>query len=193
MFFSHQFKNVILKLVEDIFHPLCSCTIQNFYVAVKFTQLLKFFNFHFCSSEILFPKSFLTLFFRNFSPEIFGSAIFLFFEIGPKCWSHYRGIATAERVKIIFIFLAWDLVRKRNRNPGCRWEKERERGRENDGTRMAWDAHVRSQGRSGAINRSGRFISRRAATAATRFRECSQKDLVQNEQLLSSFFAISIL
>lgn len=32
------------------------------------------------------------------------------------------------------------------------------------------DAHVRSRGRSAAINRSGRFISRRAATAATRFR-----------------------
>ncbi|TGZ51426.1 hypothetical protein DBV15_08970 [Temnothorax longispinosus] len=70
-----------------------------------------------------------------------------------------------------------DPVRKRNRNPGCLWEKERERGRENDGTRTVWDAHVRSQGRSGAINHSGRFISRRAATAATRFRECSRGDL----------------
>lgn len=92
----------------------------------------------------------------------------------------------AKRVKIIFILLVWDPIRKRNRNPGCWLEKERERGRENDGTRTAWDAHVHSQGRSGAINRSGRFISRRAATAATRFRGCSREDLVPNEQLLST-------
>ena len=64
--------------------------------------------------------------------------------------------------------------------------REREREREErgrDGTRT-WDAHVRSRGRSDAINRSGRFISRRAATAATRSRGCSRGDFVPNEQLL---------
>lgn len=73
-------------------------------------------------------------------------------------------------------------------------ERERKRGRENDGIRTAWDAHVRSEGRSGAINRSGRFISRRAATAATRFRECSRfaGDLVWNEQLLFIFFFLDL-
>lgn len=114
-------------------------------------------------------------------------------------------IRVAKRVKIIFILSAWDPVRKRNRNPGQRWKRERAKKKEirrkrdrkwerPKKTRTDGDAHVHSrEGEApAAINRSGRFISQRAATVARRFRECSHQEEISCQNVRLQFLSILI-